>query len=106
MRMASGAAGLFFKHQAAAASICVAARGFPQRRALCSGDTPETFKEFIRGDRLSSVGLGDRFQELRLKFRRDLKGFFRFASNDRHDGTLGQGISLHDDLSAYDDSGS
>ena len=41
----------------------------PQRRALCSGDTTKTFEHLFGGDRLSSIGLGDRFQELRLKFR-------------------------------------
>jgi len=74
----------------------------PQRRALCSGDTTKTFKHLFGGDRLSSIGLSDRFQELRLQLRRNVKGFVSFASKDRDDGTLGQGIAFHDNLSVYD----
>jgi hypothetical protein len=76
----------------------------PQRRPLCSGDTAKTFEHFIRGDHLSSVGLGDRFQEVCLKFGWNLEGLVRFARKDSDDGTLGQGITLHDDLSTYDGS--
>ena len=46
-----------------------------------------------------------RFLELRLEFRRNLEGFVRFTGKNSHDGTFGQGIPLHDDLSAYDSSG-
>ena len=72
----------------------------PQRRAHCSSDTTKTFEHLFGGDRLSSIGLSDRFQEFRLKFRRNFKGFVRFASKNRDDGTFGQGIPFHDDLSA------
>jgi hypothetical protein len=68
--------------------------------------TAKTFEQFIRSDRFASVGLGDRLQELRLKFRRDLKGVVRFARKNSDDGTLGQRIPIHDDLSTDDDSGS
>jgi len=78
--------------------------GLPQRRALCSGDSTQTFKNFFSGDRFSSLGLSDRLQEFRLKFSRNFKGFVRFASKNGDDGTFGQGISFHDDLSAYDSS--
>jgi len=71
----------------------------------CSSYTAKTFKHFISGDRLSSIGLRDRFQELRLKFRWNFKGFIRVTSKDRNDGALWQGIPFHDDLSAYDRSG-
>lgn len=74
----------------------------PQRPALCSGDTTKTFDHFFDGDRLSSIGLSDRFQELRLKFRRNFKGFVRFASKNCDNRAFGQGIPFHDDLSAYD----
>jgi len=101
-QVASGAAGLFFAHQAAAASICMRREGLPQRRALSSGDSAKTFKNFVSGDCFSSLGLSDRFQELRLKFRRNFKCFVRFASKDGDDRTFGQGIPFHDDHSAYD----
>ena|GEM_PF-5036004 len=81
----------------------VSQRGeLPQCRALYSGDTTKTFKHLFGGDRLASIGLSDRFQELRLKFRRNFKGFVRFASKNCDDGTFGQGIPYYDDLSAYD----
>ena len=74
----------------------------PQRRAPYSGDTTKTLKHLFGGDCLSSIGLSDRLQKLRLKFGRNLKGFIRFASKNCDDGTFGQGIPFHDDLSAYD----
>ncbi len=69
-------------------------------------DTAQALDQFIRRDRLSPLGLGDRFQELRLELRRNLECFIRFARKDGDDGALGQGIPLDDYLSAYDGSGS
>jgi len=65
-------------------------------------DSAKPFKNFVSGDCFSSLGLSDRFQEFRLKFRRNFKGFVRFAGKDGDDRTFGQGIPFHDDLSAYD----
>jgi hypothetical protein len=38
--------------------------------------------------------LGDRFQELRLKFRRNLEGFVRIAGKYSDNGALWQGITM------------
>jgi hypothetical protein len=66
-----------------------------------SGDPAKTFKKFLSGDCFSPLGLSDRFQELRLEFRWNLKGLVRFASKDGDDRTFWQGIPFHDDLSVY-----
>ena len=78
----------------------------PQRQALYSGDTTKTFKYLFGGNRLVSIGLSDRLQEFRLEFGRNFKCFVSFASKNCDDGTFGQGVSCHDDLSTYDCSNS
>lgn len=76
----------------------------PRRRARHLGDTTKTLEHLFGGDCLSSIGLSDRLQKFRLEFRRNLKGFVRFASENCDDRTFGQGIAFHDDLSTYDGS--
>ena len=63
-----------------------------------SGYTAQALKQFVGGDRVTTVSLGDGVKQIGLKFRRNLKGFLRFAGEDSDHHAFGERFPFDDDF--------
>ena len=66
---------------------------------------PKRAQDLFGRNRFTAIGLCDRFEELCLCRRIELEGFVAFASENRDDGTVWQGLSVDNDLPGNDPSG-